>query len=90
MMDFGEAIRHLKQGFKVAREGWNGKGMFIYYVPAASYPAQRNERGTMLEIFPDDMVPYRDYLAMKTAQNDVVPWLASQSDVLSEDWLIVL
>lgn len=38
-VDFGEAIKALKNGKKVAREGWNGKGMFLYYVPAASYPA---------------------------------------------------
>jgi hypothetical protein len=43
----------------------------------------------MLGVFPDDMVPYRDYIAMKTAQNDVVPWVASQTDVLAEDWEIV-
>jgi Protein of unknown function (DUF2829) len=88
-MDFGAAIRALKLGDKVAREGWNGKGMFLYYVPAASYPAQRNTKGTMLGVFPDDMVPYGAYIAMKTAQNNVVPWLASQTDVLAEDWVLV-
>lgn len=87
-MDFGEAIRALKAGDKVAREGWNGKGMFLYYVPAAAYPAQRNEKGTMLGMFPDDMVPYGAYIAMKTAQNNVVPWLASQTDVLADDWTL--
>lgn len=86
-MDFGAAIRSLKLGDKVAREGWNGKGMFLYYVPAASYPAHRNEKGTMIGVFPDDMVPYGAYIAMKTAQNNVVPWLASQTDVLAEDWV---
>jgi hypothetical protein len=88
-LTFGLAVDALKLGFKVTRRGWNGKGMFLYYVPAASYPAQRNPNGTMLGQFPDDMVPYRDYIAMKTAQNDVVPWVASQSDVLAEDWEIV-
>lgn len=86
-MDFGAAIRSLKLGDKVAREGWNGKGMFLYYVPAASYPAQRNTNGTVVGMFPDDMVPYGAYIAMKTAQNNVVPWLASQTDVLAEDWV---
>lgn len=87
--DFGQAIRYLKQGHRVARLGWNGKGMFLYYVPAASYPAQRNPAGTMLGIFPDDMVPYQAYIAMKTAQDTVVPWLASQSDMLAEDWIVL-
>jgi hypothetical protein len=88
-MNFGDALAALKQGSRVARHGWNGKGMFLYYVPAAAYPAKRNTNGTMIGMFPDDMVPYGAYLAMKTAQNNVVPWLASQTDVLAEDWDIV-
>lgn len=84
--DFGLAIHCLKAGKKVQRAGWNGKGMFLYYVPAASYPMQRNSLETMGGIFPDDMVPYGAYIAMKTAQDNVVPWLASQTDVLAEDW----
>lgn len=84
--DFGLAIHCLKAGKKVQRAGWNGKGMFLYYVPAASYPMQRNNLETMGGIFPDDMVPYGAYIAMKTAQDNVVPWLASQTDVLAEDW----
>lgn len=87
--DFGTAVEALKQGARVAREGWNGKGMFLYYVPENKYPASRNEHGTMVGMFEDDMVPYGAYIAMKTAQNNVVPWLASQTDVLAEDWQIV-
>lgn len=86
---FGRALEYLKDGEKLARKGWNGKGMFIYYVPANSYHAGNNKIGTMKGIFPDDMVPYRDYIAMKTAQNDVVPWVASQTDILAQDWEIV-
>jgi hypothetical protein len=86
MLDFGEAIRAIKQGFKIARTGWNGKGMFLYYVPENTYPA-------ITEIakkeFPNGQVPYGAYIAMKTAQNNVVPWLASQTDVLAEDWIII-
>lgn len=88
-MTFGLAIEALKKGAKVARAGWKGKGMFIYYVPAAAYPAQRNTLSTMVGVFPNDTVPYCAYIAMKTAQDNVVPWLASQSDVLASDWAIV-
>jgi hypothetical protein len=88
-LSFGLAIEALKMGQKVTRLGWNGKGMFLYYVPAASYPAARNTLETMRGQFPDDMVPYRAYIAMKTAQGDVVPWVASQSDVLADDWRLV-
>ena len=88
-LDFGQAIVDMKNGKRVARVGWNGKGMFLYYVPANKYPASRNEHGTMVGVFEDDMVPYGAYIAMKTAQNNVVPWLASQTDVLADDWVIV-
>lgn len=88
-MNFGHALKALKNGQKVARSGWNGKGMFLYFVPANSYPASRNTLETMAGIFKDDLVPYCSYIAMKTAQDNVVPWLASQTDVLADDWTIV-
>jgi len=84
-LTFGEAIEALKVGEKVSRAGWNGKGMFIYYVPANSYPVQTDAARSVF----GDMVPYRAYLAMKTVNDEVVPWLASQSDVLESDWEIV-
>lgn len=56
--------------------------MFIYYVPENSYKAQTDAARST---FGED-VPYGAYLAIKTAQNNVVPWLASQTDVLAEDW----
>lgn len=86
-LNFGQAIAALKLGKKVTREGWNGKGMFLYLVPANSYPAQT---GAAKEYWGEKaMVPYRAYIAMKTAQEDVVCWTASQSDVLAEDWTII-
>lgn len=85
-MNFGEALENLKAGKKVARTGWNGKNMFLYYVPAAAYPPCTD---TAREAFGGNNVPYGAYIAMKTAQNNVVPWLASQTDMLAEDWKIV-
>ena len=83
--DFGDAIHQMKLGDKVARKGWNGKGMFLYYVHENSYPAQTEAARKHF----GDMVPYRDYIAMKTVNNEVVPWVASQTDMLAEDWEIV-
>lgn len=84
-LNFGQAIEAAKSGKKVARTGWNGSGMYAYIVPANSYPAQteaaRKEFG--------EMVPYRTYWALKTAQNDVATWSPSGSDSLAEDWVIV-
>lgn len=87
LLNFGQAIEALKLGSKIAREGWNGKGMFLYYVPENLYPAITQ---IAKETFPDGNVPYCAYIAMKTSQNNVVPWLASQTDILSEDWVILL
>lgn len=84
-LDFGQAIRAAKDGRKISREGWNGSGMYAYIVPKNSYPAQtdiaRAEFG--------DMVPYRAYWALKTAQNDIAMWAPSGSDSLAEDWKII-
>lgn len=83
MLTFSQALIHLKQGIKMQRVGWNGKGMFIYHVSEGLYPAKSD---AIKGIFPEDMIPYGAYLAMKTAQGNVVPWLASQTDILAEDW----
>lgn len=88
-LSFGHAIVAAKAGKWVSRIGWNGKGMFIYYVKANSYPVERNAGSAISGHFSDNMVPYRDYLAMLTAQGDVVPWVASQSDILSDDWFVI-
>ena len=63
--------------------------MFLYYVPANKYPASNNLLKTMVGKFEGDLVPYGAYISMKTAQDNVVPWLASQTDVLADDWTII-
>lgn len=83
---FGQAIEAMKLGFAVRRTGWNGKGMFIYYVQANEYPA--TSPVAKAHWGQDAVVPYGAYIAMKTAQENVVPWLASQTDMLAEDWEI--
>lgn len=95
-MSFGHAIAALKSGEKVARAGWNGKGMWLYLVPANSYAAQTEaakaywaDKGTGTHESGVPLVPYVAYIAMKTAQENVAPWLASQTDVLADDWCIV-
>ena len=86
-LTFGLAIEALKFGKRVARAGWNGSGQFVYLVPAASYPAQTAIAKAYFGA--DAMVPYRAYLALKTAQGDVSTWAPSCSDALAEDWQIV-
>ncbi len=85
-MNFGDALVALKSGKAVARAGWNGKGMFLYHVGANAYPPQTE---ITKSVWGGENVPYGAYIAMKTAQDNVVPWLASQTDVLADDWQIV-
>lgn len=80
-MNFGEALECLKAGMKVARTGWNGKGMWLAYVADTSW-----------DIFGADALlphPVRDFIAMKTDDHQLVPWVASQSDMLANDWVVV-
>ena len=86
-LTFGQAIEALKQGKKVARAGWNGKGMFLFLVPGSTFKVNK---APLLGIYPEGTeVNYCSHINMKTADDKVVPWLASQTDVLAEDWDIV-
>tara|TARA_R110000822_G_scaffold308799_1_gene437192 strand:+ start:496 stop:1065 length:570 start_codon:yes stop_codon:yes gene_type:complete len=86
-MSFGMAIEAAKRGCKVGRIGWNGSGMFAYIVPAAKYKAQTSVMMDMA--FDNDLIPYREYWALFTAQKDVATWSPSGSDSLANDWVIV-
>ncbi len=85
-LDFGCAIDAMKSGYRVARSGWNGNGMFAYYVEGGAYPSQMK---AIEGIFEGNVIPYRPYLALKTAQDDVATWVPSVSDILATDWCIV-
>lgn len=86
-MDFGQAVKELKAGNKVSRSGWNGKSMFLFLVAGSTF---RVNRAPLLGIYPEGTeVKYLSHIDMKTASGEIVPWLASQTDVLAEDWDIV-
>ena len=85
--DFAVALRSLKLGSKVARAGWNGKGMFIFLVPGSTFKVSRPP---LLGIYPEGTeIKYHAHVDMKTADGQVVPWLASQTDLLADDWMVV-
>lgn len=93
-MNFGQAIEALKAEKKVSRSGWNGKGMFIVLMPALYLPPYNtqdtnrkvNDR-TAKWIGEDQPLDCQSYIAMYTAQKQWQPgWLASQADILAEDW----
>ncbi len=78
-------IAELKAGKKLAREGWNGKGMFIFLVPGSSFKVNRPP---LLGIYPEGTeINYHAHIDMKTADGQIVPWLASQTDLLAVDWI---
>lgn len=86
-MDIGGAIRQMRSGGKVARPGWNGKGMFLFLVPGSTFLVNR---APLLGIYPEGTtIEYCSHVDMKTADGKVVPWLASQTDLLAEDWEVV-
>lgn len=87
---FDTAILLLKRGHKLARTGWNGVGMYVVMqrgypdgVPLNANTAQATgiREGTLTRFAP--------YLLMRTAQGDFVPWVASQTDLLSDDWEVI-
>lgn len=86
-MPFGHAVEALKKGFRLSRKGWNGKGLFIYLVPANSYPVQTPAAKSYFGA--DSMVPYNAYIAIKGADEMVSTWAPSIGDVLADDWEIV-
>lgn len=86
-MDFGTALRYLRDGEKLAREGWNGKGMFVYLVGGSRFAVNR---APLFGIYPEGTeIDYRPHIDMKAADGTCVPWVASQTDLLADDWLIV-
>jgi len=88
MSDFSKALELLKKGEKVARVGWNGKGMFLFLVPGSTFKVNRPP---LLGIYPEGTeIKYHAHIDMKTADGQVVPWLASQTDLLADDWLTII
>ena len=80
-MNFGQAIEQMKQGKKVARKGWNGKGIHL----EIQFPDEHSKM-THPYIFIDTTGLQTDN---PDAPKDRVPWLASQTDMLAEDWYVV-
>lgn len=86
-MPFGSALELLKQGFKVTRKGWNGKDQFLYLVEGNTLEYTTSADMSCLL---DKEIPHSDVIAIRTTSGVIqVGWLASQTDMLSEDWVVV-
>ena len=93
-MDFGYALQAMREGLKVSRSGWNGKDMWIVLMPELSLPpfssqapgAKVNDR-TAKHIGENTPLESQPYFTMWTAKKQWQPgWLASQADMLADDW----
>lgn len=78
--DIGRAVEELRAGKKVRRAGWNGKGMYVFIVNGSEWTFTNGK---------NDNFPLLPFIAMKTADDQVVPWLASQTDILARDWQVL-
>ena len=85
-LDFGGALLMLKQGKRIARAGWNGKDMFLFLIQGSNDIAKLHGYG-FGECVGEPV--FRDAIFMKTVDNALVPWTASQSDVLASDWSVL-
>lgn len=91
-MTFGGALSWLKTGGKVTRKGWNGKGMFLWLKPAATIKSDWCKDPLLKRICDDNggEAEALGTICMKTADGKILTgWLASQSDMLAEDWITV-
>jgi hypothetical protein len=92
---FGAALEALKQGKRVAREGWNGKNMFLFLLPANDgIPTKVIHDPALRAVIESelggDTFDALGSIRMFTADKKVLTgWLASQTDMLAEDWVIL-
>lgn len=84
-MNFGLAVEAVKKGLRVARAGWNGKDMYVFLAESIEFTTMAD-----MSEFGDQDVEVSDLLVLRTAQKTLQPgWLATQSDILADDWYIV-
>ena len=81
---FGEAIKYLKRGFKVARKGWNGKNQYVELAACISY---KNNAGEVVNVEHQNIG--NKALAFVGTSGVQMGWLASQADMLADDWVFV-
>ncbi len=84
-IEFSQALKMIKEGHIVCREGWHDPSMFLYLVPQSIYPSftevAKREFG--------DSVQYGAYIAIRTHLGNVVPWQPTNTDILSDDWKVI-
>lgn len=83
-MNFGQALELLKEGKKLVRAGWNGRGMFVFLVPGSTFQVNRPP---LLGIYPEGTtIDYRPHIDIKSVDGSISTWVPSIGDVMAEDW----
>ncbi len=104
-MKFSEALDAVKQGKRISREGWNGKDMFVFMRPSDNIPVAtllglKSLSNKVKDYFElkyqpitetkNPLIKFTAYLCMKASDDSIVNgWLASQTDMLSDDWVVL-
>lgn len=85
-LTFSDTLLLLKRGYKMARNGWNGKGLFVFLVPGSTFKVNR---APLLGIYEEGTeINYHAHIDIKSANGEIVPWHPSQTDILANDWCI--
>lgn len=90
-MDFSDALKEIKLGKKVSRNGWNGKGMFVVY--QKGYPKGipcNKQTAEAYGLNEGDLFKCDPYLQLKTVDGSHMMWTPNMRDLLSEDWGVLL
>ena len=81
---FSDALELLKTGKKLQRDGWNGKGMFVFLVSGSRFTVNR---APLLGIFPEGTeIEYRPHIDIKNVDGSISTWVPSIGDIMAEDW----
>lgn len=86
-MKFEEALPLIKAGHRLARDGWNGKGMFVFLVNGSNFAVNREP---LLSMFGHGTeITYRPHIDLAAADGTIGVWQPSMGDVLGDDWVVV-
>jgi len=86
-MDFSKALTQIKNGMRVSRDGWNGKGLFIFLVNGSRFTVNREP---LLSILGEGTeVSYNPHIDVKNPDGSISTWSPSIDDVLAGDWVLV-
>lgn len=87
-MNFGQALSLVRNGEKIQREGWNGKGLYVVYQKAYPDGIPINANTAEATGIPEGTVcKFHPYLMLCYWDNSFVPWHPSQTDILATDWI---